>query len=33
MQVNWIKPPLELLPDGKKLRFRDILFKKEITIE
>jgi hypothetical protein len=28
-----IKPPLELLPDGKKLRFRDILFKKEITIE
>ena len=28
-----IKPPLELLPDGKKLRFRDILFKKQITIE
>jgi hypothetical protein len=28
-----IKPPLELLPDGKKLRIRDIVFKKEITIE
>ena len=28
-----IKPPLELLPDGKKLHFRDILFKKESIIE
>ena len=28
-----VKPPLELLPDGKKLRFRDILLKKEITLE
>jgi len=28
-----IHPPAELLPDGKKIRLRDIVFKKEIVIE
>lgn len=28
-----IIPPVELMPDGRKLRFRDILFKRELTIE
>lgn len=28
-----IQPPLDLLPDGKKIRLRDFLLKKEITIE
>jgi hypothetical protein len=28
-----VQPPLGLLPDGKKVRLRDILFKKEIVIE
>ncbi|HVQ00523.1 MAG TPA: hypothetical protein VMT57_03310 [Candidatus Thermoplasmatota archaeon] len=28
-----IHPPTELLPDGKKIRLRDLLFKKEIVVE
>jgi hypothetical protein len=28
-----IQPPLDLLPDGKKLHFRDILLNREICIE
>jgi hypothetical protein len=28
-----IHPPAELLPDGKKIRLRDLLFKKEIIVE
>lgn len=28
-----IHPPTELLPDGTKVRLRDLLFKKEIVIE
>jgi len=28
-----IHPPTELLPDGKKLRLRDLIFKKEIVID
>jgi hypothetical protein len=28
-----IHPPVELLPDGKKFRLRDILLKKEIILE
>ena len=28
-----IKPPVELMPDGRKLRIRDILLKKELTLE
>jgi len=28
-----IHPPTELLPDGKKIRLRDLLFKKEIIVE
>jgi hypothetical protein len=28
-----IQPPLDLLPDGKRIHPSDILFKKEITIE
>ncbi len=28
-----IHPPPELLPDGKKIRLRDLLFKKEIIVE
>lgn len=28
-----IHPPVELLPDGKKFRLRDLLLKKEIVIE
>jgi hypothetical protein len=28
-----IHPPVELLPDGKKFRLRDIILKKEIVIE
>jgi hypothetical protein len=28
-----MQPPLDLLPDGKKIRLRDFLLKKEITIE
>jgi len=28
-----IIPPVELMPDERKLRFRDILFEKELTIE
>jgi hypothetical protein len=28
-----IHPPVELLPDGKKFRLRDLIFKKEIILE
>jgi hypothetical protein len=28
-----IHPPVELLPDGKKFRLRDLILKKEIVIE
>jgi hypothetical protein len=28
-----IHPPVELLPDGKKFRLRDLVLKKEITLE
>jgi hypothetical protein len=28
-----IQPPFDLLPDGKKIRLRDIFLKREITIE
>jgi hypothetical protein len=28
-----IHPPVELLPDGKKFRLRDLIFKREIIIE
>jgi hypothetical protein len=28
-----IQPPFDLLPDGKKIRLRDIVLKKEIIIE
>lgn len=28
-----IHPPVELLPDGKKFRLRDLLLKKEIVVE
>jgi hypothetical protein len=28
-----IHPPVELLPDGSKVRLRDLLFKKEIIVE
>jgi hypothetical protein len=28
-----IHPPTELLPNGKKIRLRDLLFKKEIVVE
>jgi hypothetical protein len=28
-----IHPPTELLPDGKKIRLRDLIFKKEIVVE
>ncbi len=28
-----IRPPVELLPDGSKFRLRDLLLKKEITLE
>ncbi len=28
-----IHPPTELLPDGKKIRMRDLIFKKEIIID
>lgn len=28
-----IEPPIELLPNGKKIKITDILLKKEITIE
>jgi len=28
-----IRPPTELLPDGRKMRLRDLIFKKELTIE
>ena len=28
-----IRPPLDLLPDGKRIHLRDILLKKEITLE
>ena len=28
-----IHPPAELLPDEKKIRLRDIVYKKEIVIE
>ncbi|DAC72730.1 MAG TPA: hypothetical protein DSN98_03640 [Thermoplasmata archaeon] len=31
--IQGIQPPLDLLPDGKKIRITDILLKKEITIE
>lgn len=28
-----IHPPVELLPDGKRFRLRDLIFKKEIILE
>ena len=28
-----IHPPVELLPDGKKFRLKDLIFKKEIILE
>jgi len=28
-----IKPPTELLPDGRKMRLRDLIFKKEFVVE
>jgi hypothetical protein len=28
-----IHPPTELLPDGRKMRLRDLIFKRELTIE
>lgn len=28
-----IRPPIDLLPDGRKIRLRDVLLRKEITIE
>jgi hypothetical protein len=31
--VQGIHPPVELLPDGKKFRLRDLIFKKEIILE
>jgi hypothetical protein len=31
--VQGIHPPVELLPDGKKFRLRDLILKKEIILE
>jgi hypothetical protein len=28
-----IQPPLDLLPDGKRIHLRDFIFKKEITVD